>query len=126
MPVIMFKPQFAELVRTGAKLQTVRPVRKHPVKVGDALTMRAWVGRPYWSKQRHLRFDTCRKTYGIDIDAHGLLWLNGGTVLLSAESHERFARTDGFKNHAEMTAWFKETHGLPFKGVVISWAEDSK
>ena len=34
-----------------------------------------------------------------------------------------FAEADGFKGFMDMAEWFAKTHGLPFKGVVIEWAE---
>ncbi len=39
MPSINFKPEFAEAVKNGTKRQTIRQVRKNPIKPGDMLTM---------------------------------------------------------------------------------------
>jgi hypothetical protein len=37
MPAFNYKKQFAELVATGRKRQTIRAMRKRPIKVGDKL-----------------------------------------------------------------------------------------
>jgi hypothetical protein len=34
---------------------------------------------------------------------------------------DQIARDDGFSDFAEMKAFFQETHGLPFLGVLIKW-----
>lgn len=40
---------------------------------------------------------------------------------LTEEERDYVARMDGFSEAAEMFAWFKKTHGLPFKGQLIKW-----
>jgi hypothetical protein len=119
----MFKPQFASLVESGVKLQTVRPTPKRMPKAGDSISLRMWTGKPYRSKQQVLResFITEVKT----------IWFNGVTILiddpiaafglLSSESQESFARADGFENLKAMSDWFEANHGLPFTGIVIKW-----
>lgn len=47
--VRMFKPQFAPLVESGKKLQTVRPTPKRMPKPGDKISLREWTGLPYRS-----------------------------------------------------------------------------
>lgn len=58
MRVLMFKEQFAEAVKSGTKLQTIRPPRKRPINVNDVLSLRKWTGRPYASKQQCLAIPT--------------------------------------------------------------------
>jgi hypothetical protein len=52
MKVLMFQPRFAPLVEAGTKTQTIRPVRRRPIVVGDELSLRAWTGLPYRSPQQ--------------------------------------------------------------------------
>jgi len=37
MPALNFQSRFADLVASGKKRQTIRPVRRHPIKAGDLL-----------------------------------------------------------------------------------------
>jgi hypothetical protein len=116
--VRMFKPQFADLVESRQKLQTVRPTPKRMPKFGDAISLRAWEGKPYHSKQRILRESmiTCVEAIAITADC---MRINGFWV--TTEQRESFAKADGFASFEEMAAWFNSNHGLPFEGIVIKW-----
>jgi hypothetical protein len=123
--VILFQPRFAPLVEAGAKLQTIRPLRKRPVQSGDVLDLRTWTGAPYRSPQRKLREVVCTRTAQIEIDSlRGLVWIGEGfeSELLTRRQADRFAQRDGFKGRGEMADWFEAMHGLPFAGVLIEWA----
>lgn len=124
--VFMFQSQFAELVTTGLKRQTIRAPRDRRPTVGDLIDCRAWTGAPYRSKQRHL----CRGR--ITKVADCLIFRNGvalesalvedyGFELLDSIRLHGFAQADGFKDIASMNAWFSETHGLPFGGMLVRW-----
>jgi hypothetical protein len=117
--VRLFKPQFAELVRTGAKQQTLRPVPKRMPKPGDALSLRCWTGRPYRSAQVVLRNAEVTKVSSVRIWQCGI---EVAGVRLSDSGMRLFALADGFACVQEMLDWFHETHGLPFAGIVIQWA----
>jgi hypothetical protein len=118
--VRMFKPQFAALVKSGKKRQTVRPTPKGRMPVaGDTIEMRQWTGMPYRSKQRLLGESTIVHVERISIDRTALI-KNGGNYFGLLICDE-FARADGFKDFADMVQWFDETHGLPFQGIVIYW-----
>lgn len=106
MRVILFQDRFAELVRAGTKRQTIR--EKARCKPGSQLSLRRWTGKPYRSKQEHLREAMCLCVQGVFIDE-------------STIPDDDFAKADGFKNWAELLGWFRETHGLPFKGEVVRW-----
>ena len=110
--VRMFKPQFARLVESGAKCQTVRPTPKRMPKPGDRISLRMWTGKPYRSKQRVLRESVIAAVEPFDLDAMRL-WRES--------DRDAFARADGFGDWPEMLQWFISTHGYPFKGVVIFW-----
>lgn len=123
--VRMFKPRFAALVESGVKRQTVRPVPKRIPKPGDTLSLRAWTGQPYRSKQRVLREAVVEKVERVVIGAHGALPVCiiplSTDVLNYWPNAETFAQRDGFTSWPEMRAWFEANHGLPFEGVVIYW-----
>lgn len=108
MAVIMFQPQFHDAVQSGAKTQTIRPPRKRPIRVGDPLSLRAWTGAPYRSKQRILEFGICSAVDQITIG--------------DDFSDDADALRDGFESAREMRDWIAEAYGLPFVGVRISWA----
>jgi hypothetical protein len=115
----MFKPQFAPLVESGAKRQTVRPTPKRMPRPGDRISLRCWSGAPYRSKQRVLREAEISEVHHALIDANGVnLYERDAAWAPDADS---FARADGFADWPAMRAWFEETHGLPFRGVVLYW-----
>lgn len=117
--VRMFKPRFAELVRSGAKKQTVRPIPKRVPLVGDILDARQWSGLPYRSPQVKLGEFEIRRVAMFEVHLAGLM-LDG--AWLSPESEDAFARADGFTCIEDMLAWFRETHGeRTFVGICIFW-----
>lgn len=113
--VRMFKPQFARLVETGQKLQTVRPIPKRMPVPGDLIDCREWTGKPYRSPQRKLKES--------EIICVGEIKVCPSSLLINNEfvPKNEFAVRDGFSCYDEMTEWFQETHGLPFTGIVIAW-----
>lgn len=116
--VRLFKPQFAPLVENGTKLQTVRPTPKRLPQPGDTISLRCWTGAPYRSKQRVLREAIIDRVRKIEIDSYAVT-IDG--VRLHHLDEEDFAMADGFSSVVEMTDWFRNTHGLPFSGIVLSW-----
>lgn len=120
--VRMFKPQFASLVEAGTKRQTVRPTPKRMPKPGDTISLRAWTGKPYRSKQRVLRNTVIKHVIPIHIDRLEISIINGdGTRTLFPYNETQFARDDGFTGWPEMRDWFDHEHGLPFLGILITW-----
>lgn len=116
--VRLFKPQFAALVESGEKRQTIRPTPKRMPMTGDKISLRAWTGKPYRSKQRVLREAIVSEVHPVRIDK---VSFNLDGLWLSTDSENLLAKLDGFKDATEMRAWFAETHGLPFEGVLICW-----
>lgn len=114
----MFKPQFAGKVRTGSKLQTIRPVPKRMPKPGDKISLRAWSGKPYRSKQEVLREAIIEEILPVEITDDGPI-LDG--IELWGLEIRLFAENDGFDTWEDMCEWFRTTHGLPFAGIFISW-----
>jgi hypothetical protein len=119
--VRMFKPQFAGLVEAGTKVQTVRPTPKRMPEAGDKISLRCWVDKPYRSKQRVLREAVITRVDAFSIDCFPTLRINDLGLKTRRECDE-FARADGFEDYPALLEWFRDTHGLPFEGVVIYWS----
>lgn len=126
MTVLMFQDRFAELVRTGKKPHTIRPERKRPIHVGDHLSLRRWIGKPYRSKQQILMETVCVRVTRISLGIRDGRCGASDEVLLGDEiidtpERAKLSRADGFSCMSEMLDWFENTHGLPFHGVLIEW-----
>ena len=108
---------FKEKVKSGAKCQAIaKKSRKNPIKAGDKLDL-------YW-KQRSPESEKlgeaiCKRIDSIEITASyfSLPYIFASTMnVLNA-----FAIAYGFDNWNQLIEFFEETHGLPFKGVLIEW-----
>ena len=121
MPAFNFKPQFADDVESGKKLQTIRAVRKDgrgPCKVGDTITLYTGMRT---KACRKLGFAKCTDITAVSIHEYPegtpQLFIAGVMIL----NEDDFAKDDGFENSAEFYKFFEETHGLPFRGWLIEW-----
>ena len=115
--VINFRPKFETKVISGEKKQTIRPVPKQPIMVGDRL--RLYTGlRQKW-KTSLLREGLVITVAPICINEDLEIWING--TLLDANEAKIIARADGFSELTLMLHWFLKEHGLPFEGVLIRW-----
>lgn len=120
--VYTFQPRFHEGVTNGSKRTTIRGIRKDGFSPapGDLLSLRAWLGRPRASKQRLLRPECpCVAVQTITITRAGIRIGKG--VARFKPDEDAIAKADGFKDGDDMLAWFRETHGLPFQGILIQW-----
>lgn len=118
--VRMFKPQFADLVRTGKKTQTVRPFPRRMPRIGDTISLRTWSGLPYRSRQHSLGTGEITTADGCSIFDHAIV------IAGRPYDADTFARADGFESFAELKRWFTTHHGpLPFFGIVIGWKLNS-
>lgn len=120
--VRMFKPQFAGLVMSGQKCQTIRPIPKRMPKSGDRIILRMWTGKPYRSPQRTLLETNVSKVHPVQILGNGGIILDGR--LLTLDQEWTFAKHDGFNSPKDLFDWFNTEHGLPFDGIVIYWQND--
>ena len=115
MPALNFKTQFAELVESGKKKQTIRQVWKNPIKVGDTLYL--YTGMR--TKQcRKLREGVCKSVKDIRITSM-CVKLDG--IELTLLDYIAFAKRDGFTSQADFADFFIHEYGLPFEGVLIEW-----
>ncbi len=124
----MFMPQFAPLVKSGAKRTTIRPTPKRPCdmpKAGDEESWRMWIDKPYKSKQvelaqveivsvERIRFEQTSHEFLVSLLDRPLRG-----ALMPIEEWKDFAKADGFKSMFEMSVWFEAKHGLPFEGILI-------
>ena len=122
MAVIMFQNRFADKVLSGTKLQTIRPPRKRPIVVGETLSLRQWSGAPYRSKQSVLRSAECVRvsSFAIEQTSREFVFVVDG-IRLNQNQWSQLARDDGFDCTSDLLNWFRNTHGLPFRGVLIGW-----
>lgn len=116
MVAINFSSRFASLVESGVKRQTIR--RTARCKVGDRLQI--YTGQ---------RTADCRKLINPDpvCTYVGYVHLRPDGINVGVpDNHPRniddFARADGFRDYADMHAWFAETYGSSFfVGSIIRW-----
>ena len=116
--VRMFKPRFAALVESGVKCQTIRPKPKRMPMAGDRISLRAWIGKPYRSKQKILCQAVITDVQPCFISRSGIIVGEKWTEFFDMNS---IAVADGFRDAHEMRSWFEETHGLPFNGILIKF-----
>ena len=120
MPAYDFQKQFAALVASGQKRQTIRATgkRRH-AQPGDALQL--YTG---------MRTKACRKLVSPDPVCREVLPITmrecNGIVLIHIDGKlvddaEVLAVADGFRTLGEFLQFFRKTHGLPFQGVLIKW-----
>jgi hypothetical protein len=124
MPALSYHKQFAPAVEAGRKLQTIRAMRKVPIKPGD--TLYHYTGMRTKACRR-LGVSTCRSANQIDI----IRW-NGqrGVFLqdcpaitqrrLSNEEIRELAYRDGFASDVDFYAWFI-SENAHFTGQLITW-----
>lgn len=125
MPALSFNARFASLVESGAKRQTIRAPRRHPIVAGDRVYL--YTG---------MRTKACRKLSeglvesvelirldrrGSSVGAQHPNPMRGAGVWLTESALDRLARADGFAGRKELLDWFEATHGLPFNGSLIRW-----
>ena len=115
-----FKPQFAPLVESGAKRQTIRAARadNRVPRIGDIA--KCYTGLRT-TKARLLLAAPIVRCELVRIDFGGGTLLLGATLLIGSRLGQ-FAKDDGFTGAGEMFDWFKETHGPDdFQGFCVRW-----
>lgn len=121
MTVLMYHKRFAPPILAGTKTQTIRPDRKRPIEVGDALSHRIWEDVAYRSRQVELLANRCIGTFVIRLTID-FIQIGVGSVISTASGLDEFSIRDGFESWAEMRSyWVTGDHhyGFPFTGVLI-------
>ena len=122
--VLLYSPEFAARVLTGAKRCTIRRRRGAAPQPGDLLEHRRWSGVPYRPGSRQLTFaesvcDACRP---ITIDAHARsIRIAGIDQPLTSHEARRLAETDGFETLGAFFDYFGRGPRRVFHGVLITW-----
>lgn len=116
---------FKDKVLSGAKRQTIRGKRKHPIKEGERLYL-WWKQRT--SEREKLGEADCELVLDIVIEKGGYLIRDPHDKMTrefysNTDSRDAFAIADGFDNWQQLEEFFERTHGLPFEGVLIQWGE---
>jgi hypothetical protein len=116
MVAISFSPEFAELVASGRKTQTIR--QSASAKPGQRIQL--YTGQ---------RTKACRKLGEAICTEVKPVKLSRPFVVIDGETlgfggSLQFARADGFHDYEDMWTWFNEHYGLNnFRGFVIRWAK---
>lgn len=128
MRTILFARQFAPLVFTGWKNCTIRRHRyDRPVSVGERMSLRAWSGLPYRSKQVRIRDITVMSVEDLSIywctewDGSHTLDVRIGRQKIDWFTLERIAKEDGFPSTVAFLKWFVPTENSFFCGRIIRW-----
>lgn len=124
MASYLFEDRFADLVKSGAKKQTIRSLRRQPPAVGDRLELY----QPHPTLQRQLIRDdvVCTSVQPIRIYKDRPTWTGvelDGKYLILAEIR-RLALADGFATTMDFLRHF-ERKGLPFEGLLIKWTQQA-
>jgi hypothetical protein len=124
MIVLMYHRRFVAPIKAKVKRHTIRRDRKRPINVGDKLSHRSWTGKAYRSKQEVIAEGTCTAVVPITVGT-GCVWYAGGhsgPILSLDRDLDAFAVSDGFKDWADLQAYYVEQKiSLPFRGVLIEW-----
>jgi len=115
MPLLGFKKQFAEMIESGAKCQTIRAYRKdgRNPKPGDTLYLYTGLR----TKQcRKLKDVICENVSHLDITDTREIYVD--YVFQNRMEEAVMSFKDGFESPQD---FFEETHGLPFRGLLIEW-----
>lgn len=117
MTAYNFKAQFADDVESGRKRQTIRVERKDGRVPREGEALQIYTGMRSKSC-RKLRDAVCEFTQEVVMTNTGMK-LDG--VALDPAYILRIAMMDGFKTTEEFRDFFKNTHGFPFRGILIKW-----
>ncbi len=121
MVAFNFQARFALQVESGEKRQTVRAERKDgrpPCGVGQRLQL--YIGMRTKACRKLVDPNpVCRSIQAVRITSDGTLWIDDHYK--PRQAAQWIAIRDGFNGWLEMRQWFADTHGLPFRGWLISW-----
>ena len=119
MKTYNFKAQFADDVEHDQKLTTIRKAGKRPPPaVGE--NIRRYTGM----RTKHCRClgdRICTAVSPLRINSRAEIFLGGAR--LASLDRVTLAVGDGFSSVKDFINFFKDTHGLPFKGFLIRWAK---
>lgn len=125
MPAYNFKSQFAPLVESGQKRQTIRQTARKGATRGA--TAYLYTGQRT-ANCRKIGEGTITEVLPIEIGRHAcsepyacITERDGKRTHLVHEHLDSLARDDGFASGEEMAEWFAAQYGLPFCGYLHQW-----
>jgi hypothetical protein len=125
MPAYNFKSQFAPLVESGQKRQTIRRTARGATRGATAYL---YTGQRT-AHCRKIGEGTITDVLPIEIGRHAcsepyavITEHDGRSTHLVHKNLDAIAREDGFANGEEMVEWFSAQYGLPFSGFLHQWA----
>jgi uncharacterized protein YqfB (UPF0267 family) len=117
MPALNFKKQFAPLVATGQKKQTIRAMRKRPFRANDVLFLYTGMRTKNCAK---ILDTVCKSVEDITIDPkNGQIKL--GDNYLSDNEIIELAKADGFDCVEDFYSFFEKNNTEIFVGQLIKW-----
>jgi hypothetical protein len=128
-----FKVRFVENIRAGLKAHTIRSDRKRHSRPGELMQLQhgsrfkpVRIGVAPCLFATPIRLDFARPLVSIEyidrINDH--LWNRSAEWRADGEAEylNRFARSDGFEDFADMARFWKAEHKTEtFEGVIIGW-----
>lgn len=119
MPLLGFKQEFAKLVEAGVKKQTIRALRKVPIRAGDRLVLAEGVRTKNFRRIGEAVCDVVMACSLHRTAKGNLFWtVEGIRQPTSNAVMAGIAKNDGFHDAYELTRWFEENH-LDRKGVEV-------
>ena len=124
MPAYNFKQQFAPLVESGQKRQTIRQTAKNATRgakaylyTGQRTAHCRKIGEGKITDVLPIEIgrNACSEPYAVVTEC------NGRSTRLVHNDLDSLAKDDGFANGEEMAEWFNNQYGLPFKGYIHKW-----
>lgn len=113
MPAFGFMPEFVPLILAGTKIQTVRRTRR----CVPGMTMQMFTGMRTKACRRFAEM-RCALVDQVRIEPHGLTFGDKS----AHPDDDGFARLDGFRDYADMLAWFqRHNREVAFIGHVHRW-----
>ena len=116
MPSLNYADQFAPLVESGRKRQSIRALRKRPFKAGDILYHFHGLRHP---GSRRLGYSIAEEVTNIEIFA-ATIFLDR-RIKLDTVEEEVLAAADGFDSVDAFYDWFYPDSGGYFTGQLIKW-----
>lgn len=107
---------FKDKILDGSKRQTIRGIRKHPIKEGETLYL--WWKQQSAAQCEKLGEAKCIKIAPIKLTKDGVF---SPDISIRYYHIDLFAQDDGFNDYVEMAEYFDKHYGLPFEGVLIKW-----
>ncbi len=118
MPSLNFT-MFIDQIEDGRKTQTIRALRKHPIKAGDRLHLFTGLRRPGARRLSPLEGVICTGVYSLIMTRWSDRIVCDG--IPRGETIESVATRDGFDHLVSFSDFFVPNNGDIFTGQLIRW-----